>query len=170
MDIKISFYDLITKLFVGALFTLFTLWYFPNIFNEIKTFEELPELILNCFWISYLYFIGYLINRIGSLCLEILCEKTKIIKKDNYYKYNELAKTNPKLNILSMEYALSRTLATMFIIILIITICIKIYLIYTIYCVIIILVFIFSMKKHSEKINKIINKKENDDKNYVSKC
>ncbi|MBQ7256732.1 MAG: hypothetical protein IJS60_03450 [Abditibacteriota bacterium] len=158
MKIEIPFYNLINILFVGVSFSFINIMMYPKIMNYMKILNYNKSLIIWIIFISLTYFIGVIINRFGSL-IEDFLKKFKLINFDNdYKKYQIVFKKYPNMSTLSREYALSRTGVAMFLVLFVETL-IKIILFKTIMYfylsllfLVILFVFIFSMRKYSNKI------------------
>lgn len=60
------------------------------------------------------YCIGLVVSRIGSLIIEPLFKKLRIVKYIPYDKYLQAVKLDPKIDVLSQENNTYRTLVAMF--------------------------------------------------------
>lgn len=153
---KIPLYDIVNKLLFGFLFVLYLIIIFSYNFINFFQLKIFPEVILIGFWLSFMYFCGYFINRIGSVIIEYVCVKTKIFYWKNYEQYYEIANSS-RVQILNREYANSRTFSALFLILMIIEIC-RGYYNYICFLVIFFVLFLVSARKYTKKITKIINK------------
>lgn len=121
MEIKIPFYNIINMLLTGLLFVGGCMVIFPEkimlvLDNEIiKNISTGPEIILTVCVFAIAYEIGLIINRLGSILVETILKKTKLIPFDNdYAKFNRVKIAFPIMGTLSREYALSRTGITLY--------------------------------------------------------
>ena len=102
------------------------------------------------------YEIGLILNRAGSVIIELVLIKTKFLRfSENYSLYAEASKKTPMLNTISREYALSRTSIVEFLVLAIWSTCIGKWLLSVCYLAVAI-VFLFSCKKHSAKIATVV--------------
>lgn len=160
METKIPYYEVVNKLligliFVGSMILVFKESMFPFLlqFQEIKINIGLETIITLSFF-AIIYEIGLIINRCGS-GLEDILKVCKLLPFSNDYKrFNNRKKECPTTATLSREYALSRTSTILFLIISIATF-IKHGLIGFIPLAITFL-FYFSMRKHAQKILKLM--------------
>lgn len=152
---KLSSYNIFNYLLPGVLFVVFA---------EVATkYTFTQEDILVTLFLYY--FIGLAISRLGSLLLEPLLKKMKLLKFGDYSKFLEMCKTDTKIEILSEANNMYRTLCMTFISLLIL----KIYesiesrfpILFgkSIYILVIglALVFLFSYIKQSRYITKRVN-------------
>lgn len=109
---KISSYNLFNYLLPGVLFVIFS-----NTFTTYSFIQD--DIILALF--SY-YFVGLVISRLGSLILEPVLKKVKLLKFGEYKKFLEACKTDSKIELLSEANNMYRTLCAMFIALLILKI------------------------------------------------
>ena len=103
---KIEIYHFINYLLPGTIFVA--------IFNKIfenNFFDSNIVIVV----IEY-YFIGLILSRIGSVLLQPIFKKTKIIKYADYNKYIKASKEDDKLEILQREANQYRTYIATFII------------------------------------------------------
>jgi hypothetical protein len=100
---KISSYNLFTNLLPGVLFVILLKW-ITN-FNVI-----LEPLFLGLF---LYYFIGIVINRIGSLIVEPILRKTKFLTFIDYTKFVKACKMDEKIEILSENNNMCRSLVAL---------------------------------------------------------
>lgn len=116
MEIKVPLYNVLNMfltgfVFVGCIMLLYPdkiiSFVFSEAFAQLTTISETLILLLI---IAIAYEIGLILNRLGSVLLEPLLKKTKLVPFDGrYHIFQEKARNFPIMNILSREYALSRT-------------------------------------------------------------
>lgn len=158
MDIKIPFYHLVNVLLTGLVFiggcAILLPEHAAKIFREV--FSEcisvgLETMVVICF-LAIAYELGLLINRVGSDAIEYCLRKCKLIPFNEDYKlFNERKKQYPILDILSREYALSRTRIALFLILSILAFVTSHWVIGFI-CVLILVIYFISCWKHAFKI------------------
>ena len=131
---------------------------FPTWIASILNMEPINLLITEsktlviCFAFAGCYEIGLIINRIGSIIIEVVLRKLNLIPFENDYKrFNDVKKKYPILEILSREYALSRTGIALFVILSIISI-FSVHKIFILINIAIAVVYFLSCRKHSQKI------------------
>ena len=163
METKVPFYNLLNMLLVGFIFIVSVCMAFPDpainlITNDVVVgLSAGANVILTAFIFAVAYEIGYLVNRLGSVILEELFKKTKLIPhNDDYHKYNKVKKEYPVMGILSREYASSRTNVMLFLIIMGVAIIAKKY-IFALIALACSIVFFFSCRKHAKKITELMN-------------
>lgn len=164
METKIPFYNILNMFLTGFIFIgcciliyngLFINLLFSIDFSKIAIPSGL-EIIITISFFGTIYEVGYIINRIGSILIEPIFKKVKIIFfNDNYKKFNDCKKDYPILNTLSREYALSRTTFTLFLISTILSIFQKEWKLLVVF-ILICLIFALSCRKHSKKIINIM--------------
>ena len=96
--------------------------------------------------------IGFVLNRAGSVFIEPVFKKLKIIPfNDDYKLYNDMSKEYPIMKVLSREYALSRTSSLLFALLFISSLFSgkKIYMMIFVLCTV---MFVLSCRKHATKI------------------
>lgn len=98
---KLSTYNIFNYLFPGILFTI-EAEYFFNI--EISQGDIIKDIALY-------YFLGLLISRIGSLIVEPVLKKIKVVKFSEYKDFLSAKETDSDLVILSEVNNMYRTLA-----------------------------------------------------------
>lgn len=102
---KVSSYNLFNYLFPGIMTTVFI--------ESITSYKFLHEnMIINAFIV---YFIGLIVSRIGSICVEPLLKF--IVKHEDYNDYIDASKKDDKISIFSEQNNMYRTLISMIIII-----------------------------------------------------
>lgn len=162
MSFKIPFYNAVNFLLTGLVFVgCMCIIYFSkisyifssSIFDKICSF---PGFILGVCFISVMYEIGLIMNRIGSVFIEPFLRKIKFIEyNDNYNKYDEKSLKNPKMDILSREYVLSRTSCVEFFVLSIISLINHTWNL-SILFIIAFFAFLFSTKKYAGRITKLM--------------
>lgn len=158
MENKIPFYNMVNMLLTGFIFTGCCLFIYLNVFINIVNSFILPQInfalesIITFSFFAIIYEIGYIINRIGSILIEPILKKTKLIPFDDDYKrFNDCKEQYPILNILSREYALSRTSLTLFLIVAILALLQSQWMLTLIFLLIGVL-FGYSCRKYARKI------------------
>lgn len=128
MEIKVPFYNVLNMFLTGLVFIGGCLIIFLDtavaFFNSdiIKSLGTVPEIVITICTFAAAYEVGLLINRTGSVILEPLLKRTKLIPfNDNYTLFNQKEKEYPIMNTLSREYALSRTGIVLFLSLLILS-------------------------------------------------
>ena len=101
---KLSSYNIFNYLFPGILFVIFA-----EKFTSIALIQK--DIILGVF---LYYFIGLVISRIGSLCIEPLLKKIGFLIFAEYSEFISAAKLDGKLEILSEQNNMYRTLCSLF--------------------------------------------------------
>ena len=162
MDVKIPLYNILNMFLTGFVFLAGIITLYPVTLIEVVTGEvfiklsTVPEIVLLLCLIASSYEIGLILNRAGSVIIEPVLIKTKFLRfSENYSLYAEASKKTPMLNIISREYALSRTSIVEFLVLAIWSTCIGKWLLSVCYLAVAI-VFLFSCKKHSTKIATIV--------------
>lgn len=153
---KISSYNLFNYLFPGIIFVVL-----------LSKFTTIDLIIENNFLGAFLYyFIGLVISRIGSLILEPLFKKIKLVTFSDYKEFIEASKKDEKIELFSEVNNTYRTIASLFFCLLISVIYerllsdilamygIEVYLI----AIGLLALFMFSYKKQTNYINKRIEK------------
>lgn len=147
---KLSSYNLLNNMLPGAVFC-----YVLNVLMNINILRD--KIIENLF---IYYFIGMIISRIGSVIVEPICKKFKVVKFAPYKEFINASLKDDKINILSETNNTYRTMLSSFLILAII----KIYLFiaykivwlskFTAALIIIclIILFVFSYRKQTDYI------------------
>lgn len=158
MEIRIPFYNILNMLLTGLLFIGGCILIFPEMFmmiienNVIKNLGAGPEIILTICVFAVAYEIGLIINRIGSIAVEPILKKSKLIPFNNDYAlYNRREKVFPKLKTLSLEYSLSRTGIALFLLLSGMSLYSKKWHLFCVF-VFVSFVYFFSCRKHAAKI------------------
>lgn len=162
MEIKLPIYNILNMLLTGFVFIGEVILLFPALIVSILNMELINFLmkesktLLICFVFAGCYEIGLIINRIGSITIEAVLRKSNLIPFENEYKrFNDVKKEYPILEILSREYALSRTGMALFFILSIISI-FSIYKFFFLINIVIAGVYFLSCRKHSQKIRDLM--------------
>ena len=151
---KISSYNIFNYLLPGVVFV--------TLLRLLTKYELIiDDFIVGVF---FYYFIGLIINRIGSLVIEPIIKKTSLVKFFDYRKFISASRKDEKIDLFSEVNNMYRTFISMFLILLLIIIYEKFSLLLSIShfvmtligLILLIILFIFSYKKQSEYINKRI--------------
>ncbi|MDR2410830.1 MAG: hypothetical protein LBE13_22335 [Bacteroidales bacterium] len=166
MDCKIPFYNLLNMLFVGVAFGACFIVIDPyNVSVIWATIQDvLNNKVAEAFaLLAIAYLIGLIINRIASTIVEnaLNTEKPKKLRNwasqlfqiewRDYKSYQIAEKLDPHIKILSREYALSRNIMTMFLLLVVLSL-LNCDLFGTILSVFLSFIFYFSARKHVKKI------------------
>jgi hypothetical protein len=109
---KISSYNLFNYLLPGIIFVCIAK-YFPG-YNFVQENEFIGVFLY--------YFIGMVISRFGSLCIEPFLNWTSFVKFADYRNYIAASKKDEKVDLLSEVNNTYRTILAMFIILLLLKI------------------------------------------------
>jgi hypothetical protein len=158
---KLSSYNIFNYLLPGIVFV--AMLRFLTSFDLV-----IEEVIVGAF---LYYFIGLIISRIGSLLIEPILKKTKIIKFSDYPKFISASKKDDKIELFSEINNMYRTFLSMLVILLFIIIYESLpnFIIMNdtlksiTGLVALIVLFILSYKKQTEYINKRIDSQYNED-------
>ena len=101
---KISAYELLNNLLPGTLLCALLNWHTGGQFAIDNVFVEI---------ISF-YSAGLIIGRIGSLVIEPLFKKLKIIRTADYKDFIAASEKDPKIDVLSTKNNLYRTFTALF--------------------------------------------------------
>ncbi len=120
MEMKIPFYQVLNILLTGLVLATGIIICFPSelqsLFRDSKSLWNHSGFILPMVFIAGSYELGLIVNRLGSIVLEPTLVGLRIIPFDkNYRRYNDLKKQYPILEVLSREYASSRTNVVLFV-------------------------------------------------------
>jgi hypothetical protein len=149
---KLSSYNLFNYLFPGVLFAILV--------EELTHYSFIQsDLIIGAF---LYYFIGLVVSRFGSLIIEPFFKKIRFLEFADYKKFVAEVKKDSKIEILSEVNNMYRTLASVFILLLLLKIYelleikVKILSMWTPYILIVLLLvmFLFSYKKQAKYITK----------------
>lgn len=158
---KLSTYNIFNYLLPGIIFVIL-LRYFTS-FNLV-----IEEVLIGVF---LYYFIGMIISRIGSLIVEPLLKKIKLVKFSNYKKFVTASKNDDKIELFSEINNMYRTFLSMLIILLTIVIYESIPKFFElsnttksiIGLLSLISLFLLSYRKQTEYINKRIDSQSNEE-------
>lgn len=101
---KITSYNIFNYLIPGAAFVVFG--------DKLTSIPLIPSnWILGLF---LYYVIGLIVSRMGSLIYEPLLTKTKFIQFENYKNYIKAAQMDSKIDVLSEQNNMYRTLSSLF--------------------------------------------------------
>jgi hypothetical protein len=104
--------------------------------------------------LGVIYVTGLVINRLSSVFVEDLLINCRLLgERSCYSDFNNARKQNPFLYVLSREYALSRASFALFFILMFLYFG---YFYITMINLWLIIIFLFSMRKHSKKINEVV--------------
>lgn len=166
MEIKIPFYNILNMFLTGLVFIGGCVLIFPEYIlsvlnNEvIKNLGAGPEIIVTVCAFATAYEVGLIINRAGSVIIENLLKRTKLVPfNDDYVLFNEKKKEYPIMSTLSREYALSRTGIALFLVLLILAFVAHERFV-AIACAVITIIYYLSCRKHASKIVELIEGKK----------
>ena len=120
---KMPLYNYLNVMMTGIVFIVFLVfidveWSILILSSLFQYSHSFQSTIVSIFIILFIYEIGLIINRIGSVLVEWGFRKCGIFYfNDNYTLFNERKTKYPILEILSREYAVSRTSISLFAII-----------------------------------------------------
>lgn len=103
MKEKLSLYEYLNFVLIGLIFTgccvlvLKDDEWVKTIFKEIKSLSLGIEVVITSILFGLIYEIGFIINRIGSIVIEPIFKKFKIIHFKNDYKLFNERKNNIRL-------------------------------------------------------------------------
>ena len=97
---KLSSYNIFNYLFPGVIFCV--------IADRYLDIPLLQDSIVNGLFLYY--FVGLMISRFGSIAIEPILKKTRIIKFSDYRDYIEATKEDPKIELLLESNNMYRTL------------------------------------------------------------
>jgi hypothetical protein len=103
---KISEYQLFNFLFSGTILVFLV--------NETTAISIHSEEILVTLFIYYL--VGLIVSRVGSLIIEPIFKKLRLVTLKPYQQYLRAVKKDPKIDVFSQENNVYRTLIAMFLI------------------------------------------------------
>lgn len=171
MEIKLPLYNILNMLLTGFVFWAGIITLYPVALMDAVTGEiflklsTLPQIILLLCLGASTYEIGFILNRAGSIIVEPILIKYKFSQfPKSYFQYLEASKEFTMLEILSREYALSRTSTIEFLLLAVWSAGICKWWLGGFYFAIAV-IFLFSCIKHSAKITAVL---EAYQKNYKS--
>jgi hypothetical protein len=168
MNTTIPFYDIANKFLLGFIFVFVVFMLYANdilyFFIQNEKLFTIPagiETILTICFLSAVYEIGVLLNRIASVGTEELLIKVKLWPpRSNYTNYNNAKRLHKKLPILAREYDFYKGHVTLFIILALLA-CVSFRWSLLIVFASIAIIFIASGKKQSHRINELVKDYEN---------
>lgn len=101
---KISSYNIFNYLLPGVIFCLLVTE------TTSRTLIQQDIIVAPFFY----YFVGLIISRVGSIVIEPLFTKTKIIEREPYEDYLRAREKDPSIEILSEQNNMYRTIAATF--------------------------------------------------------
>lgn len=162
MEIKIPLYDLLNKFLTGLVFIGGSVVVYPARALSILKSEIVrnlgtgPEIVVTVAVFATAYELGLIINRFGSVIIEDVLKRLKLIQFNNDYTlFNEAKKKYPIMSTLSREYALSRTGIALFFLLLVLSFLAGRWLV-GISCFVITIIYYLSCRKHADKIVKLM--------------
>ena len=111
---KLSTYNIFNYLFPGVVFVISLKHVTPHI-NLI-----MDDLVLGMF---LYYFFGLVLSRIGSILIEPVLRCTKIVQFSDFARFVRASKLDNKIELLSEVNNMHRTIISMLIVLLVISIC-----------------------------------------------
>ena len=111
---KLSTYNIFNYLFPGVVFAI-SLKHVTSHINLI-----MDDLVLGMF---LYYFFGLVLSRIGSILIEPVLRCTKIVQFSDYARFVRASKLDNKIELLSEVNNMHRTIISMLIVLLVISIC-----------------------------------------------
>lgn len=107
---EISSYNLLNNILPGSVFGFCFSYFFNMTIGPENIFERL----------FFYYFIGMIISRIGSLVIEPILEKIKLVEEIDYYLFIEGSKKDKKVEVLQESKNLYRSVVSLCFILLVI--------------------------------------------------
>lgn len=152
---KLSSYNIFNYLFPSTIFCFLNkeVTGYRMMFNDIIT------------GVFFYYFIGLIISRVGSIVIEPIFKKLKIVEFSDYSDYIIAEKNDPKIEVLSENNNMFRTLISL----VFVSIIIKIYFLFEtkysivlncrwiVISLVLLVLFVLSYKKQTKYITKRIN-------------
>jgi len=153
---KLSTYNLLNNLLPGAIIYL--------ILKQMIGFVDFDTDIITKLFVYY--FVGMVVNRIGSIIVGPICKKLKIVKYANYKDYLEAIKVDSEIGILLETNNIYRTFLSGFILVVVVKLYIILgsgfqFLLHNYLMIIVIalvLLFAFSYRKQTSYIRKRVQK------------
>ena len=152
---KISSYNLFNYLLPGILFVIFA-----ERFTSYSLVQE--NLIIGAF---LYYFIGLIISRVGSLVIEPFLKNVSLLKFSKYSDFISASRKDPKIEILSRENNMYRTIVSMLVLLFLLRGCNIIEVSYPsigqyspyVLGLLLLILFIYAYRKQTEYITKRVN-------------
>ena len=157
---KISSYNLLNNLIPGGVFCF--------LLHRICSIDILGNSVVENLFIYY--FVGMVISRVGSILIEPIAKKIKLVSYVDYNDYIVASKKDPKIDILLETSNLYRTIVAGGLLILIVKlyICagqkIQVFSYATPYIIVIffLIIFLFSFRKQTQYIKRRVDKATQD--------
>jgi hypothetical protein len=152
---KLSSYNLLNNLIPGSVFCF--------LLHSICSIDILSDSVVENLFIYY--FVGMILSRVGSIVVEPIAKKVKLVSYANYNDYIVASKVDPKIDTLLETKNLYRTVAACGLLI----ICVKIYTIAEQYLQalsyaapyiiagLLLVIFLLSYRKQTNYIRKRVN-------------
>lgn len=161
---KISSYNLLNYLLPGILYVAIM-----NLITELDLVQE--NILIGVF---LYYFIGMIISRFGSLIVEPVFKRLKIISYEDYSDFVKASKKDEKVNLLSEVNNTYRSIVSLIFLILLSAIYLKVYdwagvsndIVNYILIVVLLILFGFSYRKQTGYISKRIKANLNNEGKY----
>lgn len=158
---KLDSYKILNFLLPGIVFTFFA----KEFLGIVITISGVVE----CFFLYY--FIGFMISRIGSVVIEPILRKIKVVKFSSYDKFIVASEKDKKIELLSETNNMIRTLCALILLVIIVKVYSYIVLIFPILnqvtaellLGIMLVLLILSYRKQASYITKRVNKQINND-------
>lgn len=164
---KWSSYNLLNNLIPGSVFCF--------LLQSICSIDILSDSVVENLFIYY--FVGMILSRVGSIVIEPIAKKVKLVSYADYNDYILASKVDPKIDILLETNNLYRTIAACGLLI----ICVKIYIIAeryfqalsyaTSYIIagLLLVIFLLSYRKQTKYIKKRVENAIHNEKNEDEK-
>ena len=146
--------------FVGCVFTLLLIIVIWDILpiDSLKSYGDFLSnwmAIVSILFLTAMFEVGFIINRLGSIIIEPLYVKCKIWTREKYdVDVSEISQDNRKFQSMITELNLMRSHIMMCVGLLIVSVCLCKWLYVLVLCCLIV-VFSLGGRKHNEKINLI---------------
>lgn len=101
---KLSSYNIFNYLFPGIVFCYLS--------NDVTGYQLVSSDIVT--GVFFYYLMGLIISRVGSIIIEPLLKKLKIVHFASYSEFIEASKNDPKIEVLSENNNMFRTLISLF--------------------------------------------------------
>ena len=170
MKDKIPFYNIVNMFFVGSIFSFVLAVLFNDyidLTNPLFDFLKEWKIIVSALLIITMYEVGFIINRLSSIIIAPILEKTKIRPKEKYnIDISKISESNSKFQSMITELVLMRSHILAYLILGMLSL-ISNYKWLSIICVFLIVTFIVAGRKHNTRINiirKSFEKEENERK------
>lgn len=170
MKEKVPFYEVANMFFTGAAFTvvlILIVFDHPNFNNRISELSSLFKdwsVVVSAALLIAMYEIGFILNKIGSVLLGKLLEKSKIWPRESYgISVSQLEEKNSKFKSLNTELHVTRTHIIMYLILFVISLFFKKWILSAVFLLIAV-IFLFAGRRTNYFMNRIKEdyKKENN--------